>query len=331
MFFFGKKLVLLIPTFFGISLLAFLFIHLLPGDPVLIATGERNISKEKHDEFISNLGLDKPLPIQYLIYIKNIARGDFGTSISTQKPVWNEFKELFPATLELALCSIFIALFLGLPAGILSAVYKNKLPDRLIMTASLLGYSMPIFWWGLLMILFFSNYLAILPVSGRISFEYFIAPRTGFLLIDSLIYGEKGAFTSAAQHLILPSLVLSTIPLAVIARQTRAVMLEVMGEDYIRTAKAKGLSARRILFLHALRNALIPIVTVIGLQVGVLFTGAILTENIFSWPGIGKWMVDSIFRRDYPVLQSGLLILGFVVMGVNFLVDMAYYLINPRL
>jgi dipeptide transport system permease protein len=190
---------------------------------------------------------------------------------------------------------------------------------------------MPIFWWGLLLILLFSVQLGLTPVSGRIDVKYYIEPVTGFLTIDALLSGEKGAFKSAVTHLILPTIVLGTQPLAIIARMTRSAMLEVLGEDYIRTARAKGLSTLRVVALHALRNALIPVITVIGLQVGVLFTGAILTETIFSWPGVGKWLIEVINRRDYPVLQGGVLLLGLVVMAVNLLVDITYGVINPRI
>jgi dipeptide transport system permease protein len=199
------------------------------------------------------------------------------------------------------------------------------------MTVSLTGYSMPIFWWGLLLILLFSVKLGLTPVSGRLAVQFFVEPVTGFLLVDTLLSDEPGAFRSAVQHLILPTIVLGTVPLAVIARMTRSAMLEVMGEDYIRTAKAKGLSPPRIVGLHALRNALIPVTTVIGLQVGVLFTGAILTETIFSWPGVGKWLIEAIGRRDYPVLQGGILLIGVVVMSVNLAVDLTYGLVNPRI
>jgi dipeptide transport system permease protein len=199
------------------------------------------------------------------------------------------------------------------------------------MTVSLTGYSMPIFWWGLLLIMMFSVYLGLTPVSGRIDVLYFIEPVTGFLLIDSLLSGEYDAFWSSLGHLVLPAIVLGTNPLAVVARMTRSAMLEVLGEDYIRTARAKGLPQLRVVGLHALRNALIPVVTVIGLQVGVLFTGAILTETIFSWPGVGKWLIEAINRRDYPVLQGGMLLLGGVVMLVNLIVDLAYGVINPRI
>jgi dipeptide transport system permease protein len=226
---------------------------------------------------------------------------------------------------------MLLAVAVGLPAGIVAALKRNTVADYAVMGVSLTGYSMPIFWWGLLLILLFSVQLGWTPVSGRIAVKYYIEPVTGFLTIDALLSGEKGAFASAVSHLILPTIVLGTNPLAIIARMTRSAMLEVLGEDYIRTARAKGLSNLRVVAVHAFRNALIPVITVIGLQVGVLFTGAILTETIFSWPGVGKWLIEAINRRDYPVLQGGLLMLGLVVMMVNLLVDVAYGVINPRI
>jgi dipeptide transport system permease protein len=232
---------------------------------------------------------------------------------------------------ELSICAIILAVLIGIPAGVVAAVKRGSWFDQSLMGVALVGYSMPIFWWGLLLIIFFSNYLQLTPVSGRISLLFFFPPVTGFMLIDSLLSGQKGAFASAASHLVLPTIVLATIPLAVIARQTRSAMLEVLGEDYVRTARAKGLPTRRVVGLHALRNALIPVITTIGLQVGVLLAGAILTETIFSWPGIGKWMLDSISRRDYPVVQGGLLLIAGLVMAVNLIVDLLYGLVNPRI
>jgi dipeptide transport system permease protein len=203
--------------------------------------------------------------------------------------------------------------------------------DHTVMGVSLTGFSMPIFWWGLLLIILFSGILQWTPVSGRISLLYFVEPATGFMLIDSLMSDEEGAFASAVSHLILPAIVLGMVPLAVIARQTRSAMLEVLGEDYVRTARAKGLPPRRVIGLHALRNALIPVVTVIGLLIGTLFGGAILTETIFAWPGVGKWLVDSIARRDYPSVQGGVVLIASIVMLVNLGVDLLYGLINPRI
>lgn len=329
--FFLGRLAVLIPTFLGVSLIAFSFIRLLPGDPVALLSGERVMAPERHAQISHQLGLDRPLPIQYLDYLGGVLTGDFGTSIVTKQPIIDQFFALFPATLELSFCAIVFAVLLGIPAGIFAAVKRGTFFDQTLMGTALIGYSMPIFWWGLLLIMLFSGILGWTPVSGRISLMYFFPPVTGFMLIDSLLSGQSGAFRSAVSHLILPTIVLGTIPLAVIARQTRSAMLEVLGEDYVRTARAKGLSPFRVVGVHALRNALIPVVTTIGLQVGVLMAGAILTETIFSWPGIGKWMVDSVFRRDYPVIQGGLLIIAGVIMLVNLAVDLLYGLLNPRI
>ena len=325
------RLSLIIPTFFGMTLLAFFLIRMVPGDPIETLAGERGIDAERHALLLKEYGLDRPVMVQYGIYIAKVLQGDLGKSIITQAPVIKEFGALFPATIELALCAIIFALLIGIPAGIIAAVKRNSILDHGVMGVSLAGYSMPIFWWGLLLILLFSVQLDLTPVSGRIAVQYFFEPVTGFMLIDSLLSGEKGAFLSTVSHLILPTIVLGTNPLAVIARMTRSAMLEVMGEDYIRTAKAKGLSHFRVVAVHAFRNALIPVITVIGLQVGVLFTGAILTETIFSWPGVGKWLIEAIGRRDYPVLQGGMLLLGTVVMAVNLAVDLTYGIINPRI
>ncbi len=321
---------LIIPTFLGMTLLAFFLIRMVPGDPIETLAGERGIDPIRHAQLLKEFGLDQPVLVQYGRYIGKVLQGDLGKSLITQAPVLEEFTALFPATIELAVCAILFALLLGIPAGILAAVKRNSILDHGVMGVSLTGYSMPIFWWGLLLILLFSVQLDLTPVSGRISVQHYIEPVTGFLLIDTLMAGNKPAFWSALSHLILPTIVLGTNPLAVIARMTRSAMLEVLGEDYIRTARAKGLSNLRVVAVHALRNALIPVVTVIGLQVGVLFTGAILTETIFSWPGVGKWLIEAIARRDYPVLQGGILLLGTIVMAVNLLVDITYGIINPR-
>lgn len=321
----------LIPTFFGITVLAFAFIRMLPGDPVTLLAGERGVTPERHAELMAQFGFDKPIWQQYLNYVANILQGDLGKSLVTKQPVLQEFFTLFPATLELSLCAIVFAVAIGLPAGVVAAVKRGSWFDHTLMGIALTGYSMPIFWWALLLIIVFSTTLGWTPVSGRLDILYFFDQPTGFMLIDSLLSGEKGAFTSALRHLILPTIALGTIPLAVIARQTRSAMLEVLGEDYVRTARAKGLAPWRVVGLHALRNALIPVITVIGLSVGVLLAGAILTETIFAWPGIGKWMVDSIFRRDYPSVQGGLLLIAVVVMIVNLTVDLLYGLINPRI
>ena len=322
---------LAIPTFIGLTLLVFVLVRLIPGDPIETMAGERGIDPVRHAQLRQDYGFDRPVLVQYGLYLSRLLHGDLGRSVVTHEPVIREFQSLFPATIELSLCAIVFALCLGLPAGIIAAVWRNSVFDHGVMGLSLTGYSMPIFWWGLLLILLFSVQLGLTPVSGRIAVQYFVEPVTGFLLLDSLIAGDKGAFRSALSHLVLPAIVLGTVPLAVIARMTRSAMLEVLGEDYIRTARAKGLSPMRVIAVHGLRNALIPVVTVIGLQVGVLFTGAILTETIFSWPGVGKWLIEGINRRDYPVLQGGTLLIGAVVMTVNLLVDLTYGLINPRI
>jgi dipeptide transport system permease protein len=325
------RLAVIVPTFIGITIVSFAFIRLLPGDPVLLLAGERSISPERHAALLHQFGFDLPLWQQYLDFLVRLLHGDFGISFSTKRPVIDEFFARFPATLELSICAITLAIVVAVPAGIIAAVRRGTHWDHGIMTAALVGYSMPIFWWALLLIIVFSGSLGWTPVSGRIGLMYFFQPVTGFMLIDSLLSGQPGAFRSAASHLILPTIVLATIPLAVIARQTRSAMLEVLSEDYVRTARAKGLSARRVVGIHALRNALIPVVTTIGLQIGILITGAILTETIFSWPGIGKWVVDSIFRRDYFVVQGALLLIAIFVMAVNLIVDVLYGLINPRI
>ncbi|WP_108842714.1 ABC transporter permease subunit [Kushneria phyllosphaerae] len=326
-----RKLLMLIPTLLGITLVTFTLVHLIPGDPVAIMAGERGISAERHAEVMAELGLDRPMWEQYLSFLGNLAHGDLGHSLISSNPVLDEFMSLFPATLELGFCAMLLAVCLGIPLGVIAGIKRGSIIDHTVMGTSLTGYSMPIFWWGLLLIIFFSGILGWTPVSGRLSSSYWIDTPTGFMLIDTLLSGEPGAFVDALQHLILPTVVLATIPLAVIARMTRSSILEVLGEDYIRTARAKGLSPWRIIAIHALRNAMIPVTTVIGLQIGLLFSGAILTETIFSWPGIGKWLIDAVGRRDYPSLQGGILLIALIVMMVNLIVDLLYGLINPRI
>ncbi len=326
-----SRILLLVPTFIGISIVSFGFIRMLPGDPVLLMAGERSLSDERHAELLKQFGFDRPIWEQYLSYLWSLLHGDLGISLKTKIPVVQEFFTLFPATLELSLVAVLFAVLLGIPAGVIAAVRRGSVYDQSVMGTALIGYSMPIFWWGLLLIILFSVTLQWTPVSGRIGLIYFFKPVTGFMLIDSLISGQKGAFTSAVSHLILPAIVLGTIPLGVIARQTRSAMLEVLSDDYVRTARAKGLSSFRVVGIHALRNALIPVITTIGLQVGTLLAGAILTETIFSWPGVGKWMIDAISRRDYPAVQGGLLLIAGVVMIVNLIVDLLYGLTDPRI
>lgn len=332
-----RRIGLVLPTFIGITLITFILIHLIPGDPVMIMVGERRLDPTFYKEAMHRLGLDQPLYMQYLNYLWKSLHFDLGESLVTHEPVMREFLTLFPATFELSLFAMLFACTVGLSAGVIAAIRRGSLFDHGVMGLSLTGFSMPIFWWGLLLIMFFSVYLRTiapewaLPVSGRIALEYDLPHVTGLMLIDAWLSGEEGAFVSAVKHLILPAIVLGTIPLAVIARMTRSSMLEVLREDYIRTARAKGLSPMRIVLVHGLRNALIPVITIIGLQVGTLLAGAVLTETIFSWPGVGKWLIDAIGRRDYPVVQGGILIVATLVIVVNLLVDILYGVVNPRI
>ena len=329
--FFLNRIAMIIPTFIGVTLLTFALIHLIPGDPVVLIAGERGITPERHAILRAELGLDKPIMVQYGRYVWGVLHGDLGKSIVTKQPVFKEFITLFPATVELSFFALIFAVVFGIPAGVIAGVKRGSVFDHSVMGLSLTGYSMPIFWWALLMILFFSVFLHWTPVSGRLSALFWIDTDTGFMLIDALRSDEKGALISALRHLILPSIVLGTIPLAVIARMTRSAMLEVLNEDYVRTARAKGLAPWRIIGIHALRNALIPVITVIGLQTGVLLAGAILTETIFAWPGVGKWIVESIRRRDYPSVQGGILMISSLIILVNLIVDMLYGVVNPRI
>jgi len=326
-----QRLLLIIPTFLGAALLTFTLIHVIPGDPIQMMLGEKVIDPARHAALLQQLGLDRPLYVQFFDYIWHVLQGDLGKSVVTKNTVLADFFTLFPATLELAFCAMVFALVFAIPAGVFAAEKRGSIYDHALMGAALTGYSMPIFWWGLLLILLFSIFLGWTPVSGRIDLDYYFDEGTGFMLYDSLVSDQEGAFASAASHLILPSIVLGTIPLAVIARMTRSAMLEVLGEDYVRTARAKGLSHFRVVGVHALRNALIPVVTVIGLQVGTLMAGAILTENIFSWPGVGSWLVTSIYQRDYPSVQGGVLLIASFVILVNLSVDLVYGLLNPRI
>jgi dipeptide transport system permease protein len=330
--FFTKRFLHSIPTLFGVSLIAFLLIRLIPGDPVLLMLGERGGSPEAVAEMRHNLGLDQPLWRQYFTFITHAATGDLGESIISKRGVWTEFSDRFPATVELSAVAMFWAILIGIPMGVVAALKRREWLDHFLMSASLIGYSMPIFWWGLILILVFSVNLGWTPVSGRISAAFDVEPWTGFLLIDVWRRGLGFAgWWAAVRHLILPALVLGTIPVAAIARMTRSSLLEVMREDYVRTAKAKGLSFYRIVFVHALKNALLPVVTVIGLMVGALLTGAVLTETLFSWPGVGRWLVASVLSRDYPVLQGGVLLLSIIIVMVNVFVDVLYTWLNPRL
>jgi dipeptide transport system permease protein len=327
-----RRLALTVPTFVALTFVTFMLIRMVPGDPVEARRGERGITPERHAQLLHEMGLDQPVWKQFFDYVNGLAHGDFGTSIVSHERVMTEFLTLFPATVELSLCAILLATLIGIPAGILAALKRGTFYDQAMMGIALTGYSMPIFWWGLLLILYFSVTLGWTPVSGRIDLvAYYFEPTTGFMLIDTWFTDQTGAFLDAVRHLILPTIVLATIPLGVIARMTRSSMLEVLEEDYVRTARAKGLSPFRVIGLHALRNGLIPVVTSIGLQTGFLLAGAVLTETIFSWPGIGHWLIEAIGRRDYPALQGGIMLISILVILINLAVDLTYGLINPRI
>lgn len=325
-------------TFVGVTIVAFSLIRLVPGDPVLMLLGERGASPESYAAMKATLGLDKSYIQQYFIYVWNALHGNLGMSVVSKQPVIDEFFSRFPATLELSFVALMFAIVVGLPLGIIAAVKRNTVFDYAFMGVSLVGYSMPIFWWGLILIIvcsvniFHLPFFGWTPVSGRISPLFEVDAKTGFLFLDVWFSAEPWkAFIDALKHIILPAIAMGTIPLAVIARMTRSSLLEVLGEDYVRTAKAKGLSSRRVIIVHGLRNALIPIVTVIGLSFGTVIKGAILTETIFSWPGIGRWLVNSVTSLDYPVIQGGILLIAMAVVLVNLAVDFAYLLIDPKL
>jgi dipeptide transport system permease protein len=330
--FLAKRLLLAIPTFIALMLLTFVAIRLVPGDPIEVRTGERGIAPERLEMLREEMGLNKPVLEQFVDYTSGVLRGDLGISIVSQRPVLEEFLTLFPATVELTVLALLFATVFGVLFGVIAAANRGNPIDHAVMGIAVTGYSMPIFWWGLLLVMLVSVSLDLTPVDGRIDpIRFFIEPVTGFMLIDTLLAADQpGAFLDALHHLALPVLVLGTVPLGAIARMTRSSMLEVLNEDYVRTARAKGLPGRRIIGVHALRNALIPVVTAIGLQLGQLLAGAVLTETIFAWPGVGRWLVESIFRRDYPVLQGGIMLIATTVILVTILVDMTYGLINPR-
>ncbi len=329
--FFLRRLAALLPTLIGVTLVAFGLIRLVPGDPIAIMMGERALDEATHARLMHELGLDRPLWRQYADYVGGLLHGDLGRSLVSHEPVSHEFLALFPATAELALSALLLAVVLGVALGIAAALRRGSLLDQGVMGVATVGYSMPVFWWGLILIMLFSVGLGWTPVSGRIAVEYDVQRVTGFMLIDAALHDEAGAWRSALRHLLLPALVLGTSTTAVIARMTRSSLLEVLREDYMRSARARGLSPARVVLVHGLRNALIPVITVIGLKVGSLLAGAVLTETIFSWPGIGKWLIDAIARRDYPVVQAGILISACTFIAVNLLVDLLYGVVNPRI
>jgi peptide/nickel transport system permease protein len=327
-----KRLLGLLPVLLGITLLVFCFLHLIPGDPAVILSGER-ATPEQLAALRDKLGLNQPLPLQYLTFLKNLIRLDLGTSIISGIPIAAELRVRFPATLELSIAAMLVALVIGIPAGILAAVRRNSWLDNLTMTGSLIGVSLPVYWLGLLLIYLFAVNLHWLPASGRISVDagYSFKPITGFYMLDALLRLDGAALKDILAHLILPALALGTIPLAILVRITRSAMLEVLSQDYIRTARAKGVPELWVILKHAFKNTLLPVSTIIGLQFGTLLGGAILTETIFSWPGIGSWIYDGILARDYPVVQGGVVFVATAFVLINLLVDISYALIDPRI
>ena len=326
-----RRLLLLIPILLGLTVIIFLFIRLLPGDPASAILGER-ATPESLARVREALGLDRPLPEQYWDYVSGLARGDLGSSFLTNRDVVDDFLQRFPATLELTLAAMLFALVLGIPLGMLTAKRRGSWVDNLGTVVSLIGISIPIFFLGLMLKFLFAIYWPILPDSGRIDLIEYLIPRvTNLMTVDALLAGEWGGFIDALRHLVLPGIALGTIPLAIIMRITRASVIDVLNEDYVRTANAKGLHGDVVDRRHVLRNAMLPVVTVIGLQTGLLLGGAILTETIFGWGGVGKWIYDAVLSSDYQVIQSGVLLLALIFVLVNLVVDVSYALLNPRI
>jgi peptide/nickel transport system permease protein len=328
--YFIRRLLILIPTLLGVSIIVFLMLRFTPGDPAELLLGER-ATDEALAQIREHLGLNEPLYVQYGLFLKRLMKGDLGETIWSRQKVWIEVKERFPATIELSVAALLISCFFGILFGIISATRQYSIFDYLSMLGALIGVSMPIFWLGLVFMLIFSVNLGWLPLSGRLSIDVDIEVITNFYILDAVLTRNWVALKDALWHIIMPAVTLSTIPTAIVARMTRSSMLEVLRQDYIKTAKAKGLSRFMVTFKHALRNALIPVVTTIGLQFGVALGGAILTETIFAWPGVGKWMFDAVMKRDYMVIQGGTLVIAAVFVVINLAVDMLYAVINPRI
>ncbi|MDD4764610.1 MAG: ABC transporter permease [Atribacterota bacterium] len=325
-----KRLLMLIPVLLGASILVFSLIHLAPGDPARTIAGE-HASIQTIERIQEKYGLNKPLPTQYWIWLKQALQGDFGRSIVSNEFVSREIWDRFPNTVELTVLAMFIAVAVGVFAGIISASRQYSFLDYSVMGVALFGVSMPVFWLGIMLMMIFGVYLRWLPIGGRISIMVPFTRITGFYLLDSIIAGNWAAFSSSLCHLILPAVALGTIPMATIARVTRSSMLEVLRQDYIRTERAKGLSERLVIYKHAVRNALIPVVTVIGLNFGLLLAGAILTETVFSWPGLGRYVVKAVQMRDYPAVQGCVLFFAFIFVIVNLITDLIYVYIDPRI
>jgi peptide/nickel transport system permease protein len=325
-----RRLLLLIPILIGLSLLVFFWIRALPGTPATSLLGER-ATPESIEAINEQLGLNKPVYVQYFDYLGSVVRLDFGDSVTSRRPVTEEFSERFPATIELALAAMFFSVVFGIPLGFLAAKRYGGLFDHFSLFASLLGISIPIFVLAILLKWIFAVQLGLLPTVGRMSVLINIDHPTNFYILDAILAGDPEALWDVIKHLILPAIALGSIPLAIIARITRASVLDVQNEDYIRTARAKGVDPRTVDTRHILRNAMLPIVTIIGLQTGLLLSGAVLTETVFAFPGIGSWLVQAIDDRNYAVLQGGILFIAFVFVLVNLLVDLSYGLLNPRI
>jgi peptide/nickel transport system permease protein len=324
-----RRLVAPAPVLIGVSVIVFLFLHLIPGDPASAILGE-HATPDALTKLRTAYGLDEPWPTQYAIFVGHILQGDLGRSIRSNNPVTSELAQRFPATAELTVVAMLFAVLVGLPAGIVSAWRRGSAFDHGSVIVALAGVSMPIFWLGLMLAWLFGVQLKILPFSARLDTGARFTPITNFLLLDAVIRGDWAILGQTVCHLLLPALALSTVPMAIVMRMTRGAMIEVMHQDYVRTARAKGLRDRVVVGGHAFRNALLPVVTIVGLQVGTLLSGAILTETIFSWPGIGRWVYESIQLRDYPVVQSMTLVIAVVFVLTNLLVDLSYAWLDPR-
>jgi peptide/nickel transport system permease protein len=325
-----RRLLLLIPILIGLSILVFVWIRALPGGPAEALLGER-ADPEAVAQIREQYGLDKPVYVQYWEYVKTTVQGDLGTSVTTRRPVVDELEQRFPATIELTISALIFAVSLGIPLGFLAAKKYGTYTDHASLLISLLGISIPVFFLAILLKYVFAVRLGWLPTVGRISATIDIEHPTNFYLLDALLAGDLNAFWDVSKHLILPAIALGSIPLAIIARITRASVLDVQNEDYVRTARAKGLPPRIVNQRHIFKNALLPIVTIIGLQAGLLLSGAVLTETVFAFPGMGTWLVDAIKGRNYPVLQGGILFVSLIFVMVNLLVDISYAYINPRI
>ena len=325
-----RRLLLLVPILLGLSLLVFFWIRALPGGPAQALLGER-ATPEAVAAIERQYGLDQPVYVQYWHFLKKTASFDFGDSITSRQPVLEELKLRFPATVELAIAAMLFSTFLGVPLGIIAAKKHDTWIDHGSLFASLLGISIPIFFLAILLKYVFAVQLGWLPTVGRLSVLIDLEHPTNFYILDAILTGNWEALWDAIKHLILPAIALGTIPLAIIARITRAAVLDVQNEDYVRTARAKGVHPRAVDIRHVLRNALLPVSTIIGLQVGLLLSGAVLTETVFAWPGMGQWLVQAIEDRNYPVLQGGILFLALVFVFVNLIVDVSYAFINPRI